>query len=60
MSLYAQNKNSNANHVKVKYLFGKEVHMKEFVKEKNLTNLKIPIKNKKALKLYKKYQNWNE
>ncbi len=48
MSLYAQNKNSNANHVKVKYLFGKEVHMKEFVKEKNLTNLKIPIKNKKA------------
>ena len=51
MSLSAQNKNSIANCVKAKYLFGKEVHMKEFVKVKNLTNLKIPIKNKKALLL---------
>lgn len=53
MSLYAQNKNSTAHYVKIKYLFGKEVHMKELAKVRKLTKLKIAIKNKKALALYK-------
>ncbi len=51
MSLYVQDKNSSAHYVGVKYLFGKKVHMKELAKERNLTNLKISIKNKKVLAL---------
>lgn len=53
MSLSAQNKNSSAHYVKVRYLFGKEVHMRGLVKVRKLTKLKIIIKNKKALALYK-------
>lgn len=48
MSLFVQGKNSSARCAKVECLFGKEVRIKKFVRVRNLTNLKITIKNSTA------------